>query len=446
MTALLRLRSIVFALLALAGLVVSAPARAELVIDITRGYMRPLPIAIPDFYGMDPANAQMGRDIARVVAADLERSGLFRPIDQRAFIQTLDSLQASVNFASWKQINAEALVSGKTEMTPDGRLRVEFRLWDVLSQEQMAGQVYTAQNQGWRRVAHMIADTIYKRMTGEEGYFDTQIVYIAEDGPKQNRRKRLAIMDQDGENHRFLTDGADLVLTPRFSPTAREITYMSYWHNTPRVYIFQIDTGRRELLGDFPGMTFAPRFSPDGNKVIFSMSEEGNSNIWEMNLLTRQKRRLTHDDSINTSPSYAPDGSKVVFNSDRGGSQQLYVMNADGSNTQRISFGDGRYATPVWSPRGDLIAFTKMKGGEFFIGVMRPDGSGERLLASGWLVEGPTWAPNGRVLAFWREAPADDRGRGHTARLTSIDLTGTNERQLVTPVDGSDPAWSPLIP
>ena len=444
MTAMPRLRALLLAVLALLG--VAAPAQAELVIDITRGHMNPMPIAIPEFFGSSPQETQLGRDIARVVAADLERSGLFKPIDQRAFIQTVASLQAGARYADWKQINAEALVQGLVAALPDGRVKVEFRLHDVPAEMQIAGQAYTAAPQGWRRIAHLVADSIYKRITGEEGYFDTQIVYVAEDGPKQARRKRLAIMDQDGENHKFLTDGSDLVLTPRFSPTAREITYMSYFRNTPRVYIFQIDTARRELLGDFPGMTFAPRFSPDGNKVIFSLSADGNSNIYEMNLMTRQKRRLTNFPGIDTSPSYSPDSSKVVFNSDRGGAQQLYVMDADGGNVQRISFGDGRYATPVWSPRGDLIAFTKMKGGEFYIGVMRPDGSGERLLANGWLVEGPTWAPNGRVLAYWRETPADERGRGHSSRLYTIDLTGVNERQEVTPVDGSDPAWSPLIP
>ena len=446
MTAMPRLSALLLAVLALVGLVTAAPARAELVIDITRGHMNPMPIAIPDFFGASPQETQQGRDIAGVIAADLERSGLFKPIDPRAFIQTVASLQAGARYADWRQINAEALVQGSVSTLPDGRMRIEFRLHDVPAEMQIAGQAFMAAPQGWRRLAHTVADAIYKRITGEDGYFDTQIVYIAEDGAKANRRKRLAIMDQDGENHKFLTDGADLVLTPRFSPTAREITYMSYYRNTPRIYIFQIDTARRELLGDFPGMTFAPRFSPDGNKVIFSLSSDGNSNIYEMNLMTRQKRRLTDYPGIDTSPSYSPDSSKVVFNSDRGGSQQLYVMDADGGNVQRISFGDGHYATPVWSPRGDLIAFTKMKGGEFYIGVMRPDGSGERLLSSGWLVEGPTWAPNGRVLSYWRETPADQRGKGHSSHLYTIDLTGVNERQVITPVDGSDPAWSPLIP
>ncbi|MGE5505613.1 MAG: Tol-Pal system beta propeller repeat protein TolB [Actinomycetota bacterium] len=439
-------RAAAVAAVVLTAAVTVATARAEVRIDITRGQMKPLPIAIPEFAGNAPHEAQVGKDIARVIAADLERSGLFKPIDQRAFIQSVASLQVQPRFADWKAINAEALVQGKTEIGPDGRMRVEFRLWDVFQEMQMTGQAYTASPGGWRRIAHLIADAIYKRITGEDGYFDTQIVYISESGPKNDRKKRLAIMDQDGENHKFLTGGEELVITPRFSPTAREITYMSYYRGVPRVYILQIDTARRELLGDFPGMTFAPRFSPDGNKVVMSMAQDGNTEIYEMNLLTRQKRRLTNHPAIDTAPSYSPDGNRIVFESDRGGGQQIYTMDADGNGVQRISFGDGRYATPVWSPRGDLIAFTKQKGGEFYIGVMRPDGSDERLLARGFLVEGPTWAPNGRVLAYWRETPSDERGRGQTAKLYSIDLTGFNERQLVTPLDGSDPAWSPLIP
>ncbi len=439
------LRAAAIAALVFLGVVSSGPAEAEINININEaGGMAPMPIAIPDFGGGAGPETQLGKDIARVISADLKRSGLFRPIDPSAFIQTAAALQAGPRFADWKQINAQALVQGKVSVGADGQLRAEYRLWDVTAEQQMAGQAFTAKNpQGWRRVAHMIADAIYTRLTGEAGYFDTQIVYISEGGPKNDRKKRLAIMDQDGENHRFLTGGEDLVLTPRFSPTAREITYMSYFRGMPRVYLLQLDTARRELLGDFPGMSFAPRFSPDGNKVVMSLAEDGNTEIYEMNLMTRQKRRLTNDPAIDTSPSYSPDGSKIVFNSDRGGAQQIYVMGADGGSPQRISFGDGRYATPVWSPRGDWVAFTKIKGGQFFIGVMHPDGSGERLLSQGYLVEGPTWAPNGRVLSFWKETPSDNNGRGMTSRLYTIDLTGTNEQLLVTPQDGSDPAWSP---
>jgi TolB protein len=419
--------------------------RAELVVDVTRGFVEPLPIAITDFTANSPQDSQIGASIARVIAGNMERSGLFRPIDKGAFIQDPASLRAGPRYGDWRLINAQALVTGEVAMQADGRLRVEFRLWDVFAEIQMTGLAYFTTPANWRRVAHIISDAIYKRLTGEEGYFDTRIVYVAESGPQDRRSKRLSIMDQDSENHRFLTDGSSLVLTPRFSPTTQEITYLSYRGNTPRVYLFNLNTGQQEVLGDFPGMTFAPRFSPDGNRVIMSMAREGNSEIYTMDLRTRQVVRLTNHPAIDTSASYSPDGKQITFNSDRGGSQQIYVMDGDGSNVRRISFNEGRYATPVWSPRGDLIAFTRMHRGEFFIGVMGPDGSNERMLTKGYLVEGPTWAPNGRVLSYYRQERADRQGRVKT-KLYTIDLTGFNEREVVTPLDGSDPAWSPLIP
>ncbi len=424
-------------LLVLPILILAGAARAELRIDITRGRVEPVPIAVSDFFG-----GQVGADIAAVVAADLERSGLFRPIDKGAFIQTPESLQAVPRFADWRVINAQALVSGSVQPQADGRLRVEFRLWDVFAEQQMSGLALTAPADSWRRIAHRVADAIYTRLTGEAGYFDSRIVYIAETGPKDKRVKRLAIMDQDGWGHKFLSNGNNLVLTPRFSPSTQELTYLSYVNDKPRVHLLNLETGQQEVLGDFPGMTFAPRFSPDGNRVIMSLATGGNTEIYAMDLRTRRTARLTNSPGIDTSPSYSPDAARIVFNSDRGGTQQLYVMNADGSNVQRISFGQGRYGTPVWSPRGDLIAFTRISGGNFYIGVMRPDGSGERMLADGYLVEGPTWAPNGRVLSFFRQQP----GTAGATRVYTVDLTGYNERELVTPQDGSDPAWSPLIP
>jgi len=420
----------------------AAPARAELHIDITRGKIEPLPIAIPNFAG----SSETAQQITQVLTADLERSGLFAPIDQKAYIDKDAATRVPPRYGDWRPLNAQALVTGSVEAAPDGRLQVEFRLWDVFAEQQLTGLRYTTTPQNWRRIAHIIGDAIYKRITGEDGYFDTRIVYIAESGPMDRRVKRLALMDQDGANHHYLTDGRALVLTPRFSPTAQEITYLSYARGTPRVYLFNIDSGQQEVLGDFPGMTFAPRFSPDGKKVIMSLAVNGASDIYTLDLRTRQAVRLTDTPAIDTSPCYSPDAKQITFNSDRGGSQQLYVMNADGSNIHRISFGSGRYGTPVWSPRGDLIAFTKIDEGQFYIGVMRPDGSGERLLTQAFLVEGPTWAPNGRVLMYFRQAPTDAKGRGGSSRLYSIDLTGYNEREVITPQDASDPAWSPLIP
>lgn len=419
---------------------------AELRIDITQGTVKPLPVAVTDFVGVSADEQKYGRNISRVISNDLERSGLFKPLDKRAFIQSKQDSGTLPRFGDWRIISAQALVQGRVMLVPDGRLRVEFRLWDVFAEQQMQGLAYFTAPDNWRRVAHIVSDSIYKRITGESGYFDTRIVYVSETGPQTRRTKRLAIMDQDGENHEFLTDGSTLVLTPRFSPTSQDITYLSYYGDKPRVYIFNIDSGHQEILGDFPGMTFAPRFSSDGKKVIFSMAKDGNSEIFTMDIKTRVTERLTNHSAIDTSPSFSPDGDFITFNSDRGGSQQLYVMRANGDKVKRISYGKGRYATPVWSPRGDLIAFTKFTGGRFFIGVMRPDGKGERLLAEDFLVEGPTWAPNGRVLMFFRQGRSKKDGSGGGAKLYSIDLTGHNERQVITPLDGSDPAWSPLIP
>jgi TolB protein len=433
-------------LVLLLALVFTQPAQAELKVDITRGTVEPIPLAIPDFVGSDPVSQQMGRDLVRVISNNLTRSGLFTMVDPRSFIQDSASLQVQPRFPDWRVLNAQGLVVGKVEPQPDGRLRVEFRLWDVFAEQQMAGLAYFTVPQNWRRIAHIISDAIYKRITGEDGYFDTRIVYVSETGPGTARVKRLAIMDQDGENHRFLTDGRALVLTPRFNPTSQEITYMAFYNNKPRVYLFNIDTGRQEMLGDFPNMTFAPRFAPEGNRVIFSLSDGGNSDVYTMDLRTRRVNKLTNHPSINTSPSFSPDGRQITFESDRSGGQQIYVMSAGGDNVQRISFGDGRYSTPVWSPRGDLIAFTKQLSGRFYVGVMRPDGSGERLLAEAFHVEGPTWAPNGRVLMYFKERPSGAGGRVKIARMYSIDLTGFNEREVPTPLDASDPAWSPLIP
>jgi TolB protein len=423
----------------------SAVTQAELRLDITSGEVRPMPIAIPPFAASGDGGGQAGRDIPGVVSADLGGSGLFRPLDPRGFIQDVSATDSQPNFADWRPINAQALITGAVDTQADGRLHVAFRLWDVFAGQQLTGFAYTTTPQNGRRIAHIIADETYKRITGEEGYFDTRIVYVAESGPPQRRIKRLAIMDQDGANNRYLTDGRALVLTPRFSPTAQEITYLSYANGPPRVYLMNIDTGQQEVIGNFPGMTFAPRFAPDGNRVVLSRAENGATNIFVFDLRTHTASRLTDEDAIDTSPCYSPDGGRIVFNSDRGGSQQLYVMNADGSGVRRISFGSGRYGTPVWSPRGDQIAFTKIDGGSFSIGVMHPDGSGERLLTHGFLVEGPSWAPNGRVLLYFGQEPSDASGGGGFPHLYSIDLTGYNQREIATPGAASDPAWSPLL-
>ncbi|HUC03297.1 MAG: Tol-Pal system beta propeller repeat protein TolB [Methyloceanibacter sp.] len=416
------------------------PAHAVVELNITQGNIQPMPIAIPDFASDGSIDAKSAHEISDVVSNDLKSSGLFLPIDPAAFIEKGLDVARAPRFEDWRPINAQALVVGRIGNS-DGKLRAEFRLWDVLSGKQLAGEQFFTRVREARRVGHIIADVIYERITGEKGYFDTRVVFVDESGPKDKRVKRLAIMDQDGYNVRLLTTGKDLVLTPRFSPSTQEITYMSFAGDDPKVYLLNIETGQKEIVGTFPGMTFAPRFSPDGQRIVMSLEQGGAANIYAMDLRSRSTVQLTNSQAINTSPCYAPDGRQIVFQSDRDGSQQIYVMNANGSNQRRISSGGGSYSTPVWSPRGDLIAFTKQAGGQFLIGVMKPDGSGERVLTEGFHNEGPTWAPNGRVLMFFRESPGASGG----PRLFSIDLTGYNERLVATPSFGSDPAWSPLI-
>jgi TolB protein len=433
-------RSLALALIALALVAGSRQADAVVELNITQGKIQAMPIAIPDFTGDGSIDPEQARAISGVVAADLASSGLFRPIDQAAFIEKVANFDGVPRFDDWQVVNAQALVVGRIGSS-DGKLKAEFRLWDVLSGKQLAGEQFFARAKDARRVGHIIADAIYERITGEKGYFDTRIVFVDESGPKNKRTKRLAIMDQDGFNVRLLTTGQNLVLTPRFSPSTQDITYMSFEGETPKVYLLNIETGQKETVGAFPGMTFAPRFSPDGQRIVMSLERDGNADLYAMDLRSRRTFQLTKSNAIDTGPCYAPDGRRIVFESDRDGSQQIYTMNADGSDQHRISQGEGSYSTPVWSPRGDLIAFTKRLGGEFLIGVMKPDGTGERILTEGFHNEGPTWAPNGRVLMFFRESP----GAAGGPKLYTIDLTGYNERQVATPAFGSDPAWSPLI-
>src|ERR1700687_1375136 len=399
------------------------PAHAVLRLEVNEGNVQPVPIAIPDFLGGSPADSELARSISQVITADLKRSGLFAPIDPAAYIEKIVNADAVPRFADWKVINAQALVTGRLTRQTDGRLKSEYRLWDVFSGQQLIGQQYFTTPDNWRRVAHIISDAIYERLTGEKGYFDTRIVFIDETGPRERRVKRLAIMDQDGAAVRYLTRGEDLVLTPRFNPSTQEITYMSYGQGDPRVYLLNIETGQREIVGNFPGMSFSPRFSPDGQKVIMSLQQGSNSNLFVMDLRSKATTRLTDTPAIATAPSYSPDGTRICFESDRGGKPQIYVMAAGGGPAQRISFGEGAsYSTPVWSPRGDTIAFTRQSQGNFAIGIMRPDGQGERVLTEGYHNEGPTFAPNGRVVMFFR-----DPGGNAGPALYTIDLTGRNE-------------------
>jgi len=434
-------------------LLFSVTAKAVVEIDITRGNLDPLPIAVSplhlesgsiDIKKNNKIIKNVGEEISKIIEVNFKRSGLFNPLKKESFVQEPEIAHVKPRFEDWRLIKAQALVTGKVKVSED-KLRVEFRLWDLIAAKEMVALAFSTSPDNWRRVAHIISDKIYKRLTGEEGYFDTRIIYVSETGPKTQRYKKLAIMDQDGANIKYLTLGNELVLTPRFSPTNQLVTYLSYFKNLPRVYLLDIETGMQEVVGDFPGMTFAPRFSPDGKKIIMSFAKDGNSDIYTMNLDSRVVERITDHSSIDTSPSYSPDGKYICFNSDRSGLQQIYVMRSDGSNVKRITFGKGLYGTPVWSPRGDLIAFTKVHKGRFYIGVMRPDGSGERLLTENFYQEAPSWSPNGRVLIFYRETKSDSEGKGFTAKLWSIDLTGYNERLIETETDGSDPSWSSLL-
>jgi len=416
------------------------PAGAVVSIDVTQGTVQPMPIALPDFIGGNPSDSDVAGNVTQVITANLKRSGLFAPIDPAAFIERIASTDTVPHFADWRTINAQALVTGRITRQSDGRLKTEFRLWDVFAGQQLTGQQYFTGPDNWRRVAHIISDAIYQRLTGETGYFDSRVVFVDESGPSDHRIKRLAIMDQDGANLRYLTRGDDLVVTPRFSPSTQEITYMSFTQREPRVYLLNIETGQREIVGNFPNMTFAPRFSPDGQRVIMSLQQGGNANLYVLDLRSKATTRLTDTAAIDTGPSYSPDGTRICFESDRGGSQQIYVMSASGGPAQRISFGEGRYSTPVWSPRGDTIAFTKLGQGDFAIGIMKPDGSGERILTEGFHNEGPTFSPNGRVIMFFR-----DPGGNSGPSLFTIDITGRNEQRVPTPGYASDPAWSPLL-
>lgn len=416
---------------------VAPPARAELVIDLRRGNVQPLPIAVADFTGEGDA----GPRIAAIITNNLKRSGYFAPMDKARFPERQAAFDAVPGFEAWRAIGVQGLVVGRVSRDPSGRLKTEFRLWDVTTGQQIAGSQYVTDPATWRRVGHIISDAVYTKITGVGGFFDTRVAFVDESGPKENRRKRLAIMDQDGANVRYLTQGDSLVVAPRYSPATQDITYMAQaTGQQPRVQVINLETGSRQVVGNFPDMTSSPRFAPNGQRIVMSLQQGGNGNIYAMDLASRTTTRLTDTNAIDTSPSYAPDGREIVFESDRGGRQQLYVMGADGSNPRRISFGEGAYSQPAWSPRGDLIAFTKQKAGSFAIGVMKPDGSGERLLTEGFHNEGPTWAPNGQYVLFFRD-PGDQAG----GKLYMIDITGRVEQPVPTPAAASDPTWSPLL-
>ncbi|MCL4674614.1 MAG: Tol-Pal system protein TolB [Pararhodobacter sp.] len=428
----------------LAGLALAprvALAQTPLRIEINEGVIEPVPYAIPDFVPENGAAGQYAQSLARVIANNLTGTGLLREIPPTAHVGRITSFDSPVQFADWRAINARALITGAVRVNGN-QITVKFRLFDVVSGQQLGdGLQLDGSTDAWRRMAHRVSDQVYQRLTGETGYFDSRVVFIAESGPRENRRKQVAIMDQDGENTQYLTDGTALTFAPRFSPTGDRILFTSYETGFPRVYVMDVASRRRQVIGDQPGeMTFAPRFSPDGQSVVYSLSVSGTTDLFLLNLTSGQRWQLTTTGAIDTAPSFSPDGAQVAFESDRSGSSQLYIMPVAGGAPQRISQGQGRYSTPVWSPRGDLVAFTKQHNGRFHIGVMRVDGSNERLLTASFLDEGPTWSPNGRVIMFTREEAGGDPS------LMSVDITGRNLRRVPTPGPASDPSWSPLLP
>jgi TolB protein len=413
----------------------ASPAAALVKITVKAGDFIPLPIAIPDFGSSDPS---FGHEVAEIVRANLRRSGLFQLIDVTNLPQQIGDVGTSPDFTAWRATGADALVMGQVER--GGAIQSSVRVWDTQAAAQVVGEGYTTDSASWRRIAHKVSDAIYKALTGEGGYFDTRVVYIAESGPKANRVKRLAVMDQDGANVQYITSGKTLSLTPRFSPNRQLLTYMNYESGNPQVYLLDMTTGRQQSIGSFGQMTFAPRFSPDGNTLAFSVEQGGNTNIYAMPVTGGRPVQLTSGAAIDTGPSYSPDGNQIAFESDRGGSQQIYIMGANGGGAQRISYGTGTYATPVWSPKGNYIAFTKQANGQFHVGIMKPDGSGERILVSSYHAEGPTWAPNGLVLMYF-----SDPGGNDGARLHTVDVFGRNNQVIATETYASDPAWSPLL-
>ncbi len=436
-------------ILFLIAIVFSLSSQAKNSISITGGHSDPIPLAINDFAGVDPADYQIAKKIVNVISNDLRWSGMFRPISKAAFIENKTGTAYTPLFAAWQQINASLLVNGDVTRLASGKLQVKFTLWDTILERAIISEAFELSEKLWRRVAHKISDKIYNKITGYQGYFNTRIVYVSESGPYLKRKKRLAIMDQDGENHQYLTNGKDLVLTPRFSPDGKKILYLSYKNGTPQVHMLNLRNGRSKLIGDFPGMSFAPRFSPDGKHAIMSIAKDGNTHIYEINLKNKRRVQLTEGKSINTSPSYSPDGKKIAFNSDRHGSRQIFVMNRNGSSAKRISFGGGSYAEPEWSSR-NYIAFTKINRElGFTIGVLHPGANEkqntERLITQGYLVESPSWATNGRVLAFTKGSPPSKRRTNGLNRIYTIDFTGHNERIIPTPHDASDSDWSAPI-
>ncbi len=422
-------------------ILLATPALAVLRVDINSGQIKPMKIAVPYFETNNKATKKVSEEMLQLITTNLRRSGMFAPVNKASFIDEKPKSTAIPKFADWKIVGSEAVVTGSIK-EESGKYKISFRLWDVFTGKQLTGKEFSTTKTNWRRIGHIISDEIYARLTGEKRYFDTRIAYVAESVVRRRKIKRVAIMDQDGTNGKFISGNRSLVLTPRFSPDGKKVLYITYnRRKQPRVYIRDLVTGTEEVIGDFRGMSFAPAFAPDGQSLAMTIAKNGNSDIYKVSLKSKRMKRLTKGSAIETTPSFSPDGEKIVFESDRGGSQQLYMMDENGGGQKRISFGNGRYAAPAWSPLGNYIAFVKMKKGLFYIGVMRPDGTGERILSQGFLAESPAWAPNGRTIIFTKQET-----RNSPTRLHTVDITGNNEQVVRTKTEASDPSWSALLP
>ena len=418
---------------------------APLEIDITKGVIEPIPIAITKFNYESVKEKILSNNIFEVISNDLNSSGLFRKISNKAFLQNEEEVFFQPLFKDWSLIDANLIISGKIKINGE-KLFVNIKLWDVYREKLiLSKKIEGKNNKNWRVLAHIVSNLIYERITGEKGYFDTRLVYIAEKKNANNITKKIAIMDYDGKNHEYLTNGQNLVITPRFSPDGKKIAYLSFSKKKPTVYLLDIITKKEKTLGDFSGMSFAPRFSPDGKKITFSLTKKGSSNIFVQDLNNNDIIQITKNRHINTSPSFSPDNKSLVFSSDRSGKQNLYIKKVDNNmreKAKRISYGEGNYATPAWSPRGDYIAFTKTYRNEFYIGLIKQDGSGERIISKGYLTESPSWSPNGRTLVFNKITKKNNR---LISSIFTIDITGNLEKKIVTPDEASDPDWGPSI-
>jgi TolB protein len=433
------MRRLISAVLVAAGLAAS-PATAQ------SGEAPPvLVVAVPPLATPKDVETAAGttwaiaNQIADVIAKDLRWSRRFMPVDVKSMRPPSYPEVTAPAYATWRAAGARALVSGFVQAREDGRLTVGCYLYDAHSERELTRKGFLINPTDWARAAHKCADAVYAEFTGEPGLFQARVAYIDESGPPAARVKRLAVQEIDGGGHKFLTQGDAPVMTPVWSPGGEHLAYTSLIAGQPHVRLIDTETGDHRPLRQDATITFAPAFAPDGDRMVFSAAVSGNTDLQLIDLRNGRTWRLTTAPGIDTSASFSPDGRKIVFESDRSGTQQLYVMNANGSNQRRISFAGGGYASPRWSPDGEHIAFTKLYGSVKRIGVMKADGTGERILTSGGVDQAPSWGPSGQHVLF--------QGRSFRTGKTGLfvtSLAGGELREIETPRDAFDPAWSGL--